>query len=246
MRGRWTDERNELLLNRVIELLESHGIGAARRGDWVFPTGSGGCPIRARMTPGDRRSNGASARLDIELAISSKEPLVESFAGLGSTPAEAEDDAFANFCRSSFHVLAAAFYGHSEPDQVTSEVWQLSGRDYDATIGNYILRSFQGGGTPLPQDLFPRLEEMIRGLPSIAPLYWIRAFYCNLDQTENVSEVLLNNAGWPAAESMVASLGWERRDSYYSARLFLVLQQRAAGPGAVQPGIAADGAPPRR
>jgi hypothetical protein len=220
---------SELLVNRVIELLESHGIAAARRGDWIFPAGAAGCPIRARITLGDRLSNGASARLDVELAISSKESLVESFAGLGSTSAEAEDDAFANFCRSSFHVLAAAFYGHSEPDQVTSEVWQLSGRDYDATIGNYTLRSFQGGGTPLPHDLFPRLEDMIRGLPSSVPLYWIRAFYCNLDETENVSEVLLNNEQWPAAESMVASLGWERRDSYYSARLFIVLRQRATG-----------------
>lgn len=218
---------NELLLNRVTELFEAHGIGAARRDDWVFPTV--GCPLRAHMTPGDSRSNGVSVRLDIELAISSRESVLESFAGLGSTPAEAEDDAFDNFCRSSFHVLAAAFYGHSEPDQVTSEVWQLSGIEYDAIIGNYTLRSFGGDGTPLPEDLFPRLEAMIRGLPSTAPLYWIRAFYCNLNQTKNVSEVLLNNEQWPAAESMVASLGWERRDSYYSARLFLVLRQRVVG-----------------
>lgn len=201
--------------------------------------------MRACLTSGDVRPNGASARLDVELTVSSKESLLESFAGLGSTPAEAEKDAFDNFCRSSFHVIAAAFYDHSEPDQVTSELWQLAGSEYEATIGNFTLRSFQGGGTPIPEDLFPRLEAMIRALPASVPLYWIRAFYCNLDREEHVSEVLLNNDRWPAAESMVASLEWEPRDSYYSARLFLVLR-RTARADAVQPGIAGDGAAPRR
>ena len=61
-------------------------------------------------------------------------------------------------------LILGAFYGHSDPEQVATERWSLSDVDYDVLIGNYTVRSFEGNGTPIPEETFSTLERLIRGL----------------------------------------------------------------------------------
>lgn len=216
--------------SRVAILFAGHGIRVVKRGDWLVPGGSSGPYLRTVLTPFDAGPNGATVRLDVEIAVSEKYRIVESFAGLGATEAEAASSALDNFCQSSFHVVLGAFYGCSDPDQVVTETWSVSGVNYEAIIGNYTVRSFDGNGTPIPQEVFPTLETLIRALPSTEELYWVRLFYCNQGDGGQVTEILLNNEEWNAAQTAVAALPWERNSWFYSARVFLVLR-RLPDPG---------------
>jgi hypothetical protein len=209
--------------DQLAALLAGHGIQVLRRGDWLIPDGSSGPHLRTLLTPLDAGPNGASARLDVEVALSEKYRVLESFGGAGSTTVEAANNALDNFCQSSLHVVLAAFYGYSDPEQITTEKWAVSGVDYDAVIGNYTVRTFQGDGAPIPEEAFSTLEHLIRNLPGNEDLYWVRLFYCNPGDGTQVTEVLLNNEDWDAAQLAVAALPWERHPWFYSARVFLVL-----------------------
>ncbi len=209
--------------DQLAALFAGHGIRLLRRDDWLVPDGSSGPHVCACLTPLDAGPNGATARLDVEIALSEKYRVLESFAGVGSTPAKAANSAFDNFCQSSFHVVLAAFYGNLDPEQVNTEKWTVSGVDYDAVIGNYTVRTFQGDATPIPEQAFSTLENLIRSLPGTEDLYWVRLFFCNPGDGTQVTEVLLNNEDWDEAQLAVAGLPWERHPWFYSARVFLVL-----------------------
>ena len=58
-----------------------------------------------------------TVQLDIQMAIGPGKIIVESFAGVGSTAEEAENDAMQNFVRSSFHPLISAFVSPDEQDE---------------------------------------------------------------------------------------------------------------------------------
>lgn len=220
-------QMHDRLLEWLAALLAAHGVETSRQGEWLVPTAPTLPPLRAYLEPREASAHGTSARLDVQVAVSEESWPVESFAGLGVSHEDAARNALENFCTGSFHVLLGAFYGLPDQSQVTIEQWQLSGVEYDATLGNYTTRSFDGLGTPIPEQVFPLLESMIRDLPGTEPLYWVRLFYCNLTADQRVTEVLLNNEPWQPAQAAIAGLPWESRDSYYSARLFLVLQRRA-------------------
>ena len=209
-------------------LFAGHGIRVVRQGDWLVPDGSSGPYLRTVLSPFDAGPNGATVRLDVEIALSEKYRIMESFGGLGSTEVEAASNALDNFCQSSFHVVLAAFYGSSDPDQVATETWSLSGVKYQAVIGNYTVRSFDGNGTPIPEEAFPTLATLIGALPSSEELYWVRLFYCNPGDGEAVTEILLNNEEWNAAQAAIAALPWQRTTWFYSARVFLVLRRLVA------------------
>ncbi|HEU4507418.1 MAG TPA: DUF6348 family protein [Pyrinomonadaceae bacterium] len=211
------------LTQHLAALFAEHGIPVLRRDDWLVPDGTIGPHVRMFVTPYEVTANGASVRLDVEVAVSDKHRVLESFGGIGTSTTEAASDAFDNFCKGSFHVILAAFYGYSDPEQVTQERWSLSGVDYDVVIGNYCVRSFEGKGTPIPEETFSTLERLIRGLEGTEDLYWVRLFYGNQNDRTQLTEVLLNNVEWDLAKEAIAALPWERRPWIYSARLFLVL-----------------------
>jgi hypothetical protein len=215
----------EQYLTEIAALFASHGVPMSWRGEYLVPTSSPGPAIRAAFTPGESMPNGASARLDVEFGVSDRYAPVESFVGLGANAEDAAKSALENFSRSSLHVALAAFYGRVDPDQVAVERWLMSGSEYEAIIGNYTNRSFGGVEVPVPHQVFPCLEALIRALPGDEALYWVRLFYCNINAHDQVTEVLLNNEEWPAAQTEIASLPWSPSDSYYSMRLFLMLKR---------------------
>jgi hypothetical protein len=81
-------------------LFAQHGIRVLRRDEWLVPDGTIGPYVRTFLAPHDEESNGASVRLDVEVAVSDKYCVVESFAGIGTSTAQAVSNAFENFCKS--------------------------------------------------------------------------------------------------------------------------------------------------
>jgi hypothetical protein len=213
------------MLEAIGSLFGAHGVLTSLRDGWLVPLLPSGPAIQTRLTTEAVTEKGATVRLDVLFAVSEAFTPVESFAGFGATLDDAADNALDGFIASSLHVLLAALYGHLEPSQVTIEQWLMSGEEYDAIIGHYVTRTFAGPVPPLGDDVLPSLKGLVCALPGTEQLYWLRMFYANFVGGEQLCEVLLNNQTWEEAQSAVAALPWETRDSSYSVRLFLVLKK---------------------
>lgn len=213
------------MLQQALEaLLKGHGLAAAPYEDWVVVDGR--LPgIRATVADPRRQEGRVLLRLDVEVALSADEVILESFVGLGEDESAALGNALQNFCVNSFHVFLAAFWNHVETDQVLVEDWQVGGQAWRAVIGNFGCQSAGGAPVQVPDAVFPTLESHIKALPLAGACHWMRSFHCNIDGEETCTEVLLDNAPWPEAQAAVAALDWPRTDGYYSARNFLVLQR---------------------
>lgn len=217
---------DDLALDLVEELLAAHGVPTGRYKGWLVDTeGRLLPPVRARVETATPREGAVTARLDVEVIVSERHWIVESFAGMGEDAHEATVSAVENFARSSLHVLLAALWEMPGDEQVTTEEWTLDGVPYRATVGSYSLRSFGNAPVEIPEQFFPALVSRVTSLPAAEDLYWVRAFYCNIDASQDTTEVLLNNQPWPAGQTAIAMLPWERLATYYSVRLFLVLQR---------------------
>jgi hypothetical protein len=164
-------------------------------------------------------------QLDVEVALDAEKVIIESFGGTGSTKDKAVATAWENFCRNSFHVFLAAFWERGEDDQVTIEQWDIAGVKWKVIIGNFGIRSFGGLPVTVPPDLFPTIEELIKTLSLPDDCYWVRTFFCNINESETVSEVLVNNSVWETAQDTISKLDWAKEEGYYSVRNFLILQR---------------------
>ena len=215
-----------LALDLVEELLAAHGIRTGRYRGWLVDVeGRLLPPVCAQLTTENPRDGMVTARLDVEVIASDHHRIGESFAGMGGDAREAAVSAVENFARSSLHVLLAALWEMPDEEQVTTDAWTLDGGVYRVTLGNYTIRSFGGAPVAVPDELIGQLHSLVTSLPAAEELYWVRAFYCSLHGSRETVEVLLNNESWPAAENALAALPWERRPTYYSVRLFLVLRR---------------------
>ncbi|HEU4556911.1 MAG TPA: DUF6348 family protein [Longimicrobium sp.] len=213
-------------LDLVEELLAAHGVRTGRYQGWLVDVeGRLLPPVRARIETATPTRDAVTARLDVEVMASARHRIGESFAGMGGDVGEAAASALENFARSSLHVLLSALWEMPDDEQVTTEEWTLDGTVYRATLGNHTIRSFGGEPVEVPAQFVDELHSLTTSLSAAEELYWVRAFYANMDESSHTVEVLLNNETWPAAQAAIAALPWERRPTFYSVRLFLILKR---------------------
>ena len=132
-------------------------------------------------------------------------------------------DALHNFTINSFHVLLAALWGKNDPEQVTTESWDVQGKWYTAYIGNFGCRSSEGVTPHIPHELFPEIEHAIKGESLTQDTHWFRFFFCNVAGTYT-HEALRDNEDWEAGFRCLESAAWLESKAYYSVRLFIVLR----------------------
>lgn len=172
-------------------------------------------------------SSTVAIQLDIRLTLGSGEYVLESFGGFGTTRAEAERDAIQNFAANSFHVLLAAFFNHSQTDQVTVESWIIGDTEYDVVLGNIGMRGqfpLSGEGTP---DWFIAAEQDLKRQPMEQGIHWIRLYYAQFDNQPSAVEALLDNDTWQPLQSTLSAYEWPKSQDFYSVRIFLVLKPRS-------------------
>ncbi len=214
-------DRSKLLIS-IKDLLNEHGLNSSIYDDWVVVNNS--LPaLRAHAQTSSKTESGLSVLLDVELRLTSKKSIHESFAGLGNDEISALNDALVNFCTSSLHVFLSTFWGYKDHDHVTIENWNINNFEWKAHIGNYVRRAFGGEDIPIPEGLFFATEKAIKSLKLEQDIYWFRTFYCNISCKEKVSEALLNNETWESLQNTLLKLDWPQSDKYYSIRNFLIL-----------------------
>jgi Family of unknown function (DUF6348) len=135
-------------------------------------------------------------------------------------------NALVNFTVNSYHVLLAALWGRNDPEQVTTEKWNIGGRRYIAYIGNLGTRSSDGVTAHVPHGLFARIEAVIKLEPLSEDIHWFRFFFGNV-ANEFTFEALKDNEDWEAGKRGLEAAEWERSNGYYSVRLFAVLRADA-------------------
>jgi hypothetical protein len=163
-----------------------------------------------------------SVQLDVRVLPWTGRRLVESFGGFGKSVEAATADAFENFTRSSFHVLAAALHGMVD-DQVTTETWDLGGVARTVTLGNLVSR-----GAPPPasvrSDWFKALEAAIRARGLATGTHWVRAYHGATPGSPPTIEVLLDNETCRELEEALARFAWPATEGFFSVRIFFILR----------------------
>lgn len=202
----------------LLQLFDRHGIACTTHDDWIVPNSE--LPaIRATWFPGP-----SSGRLDVHVFVRDGITIEECFAGIGEG-AVGLHDALTNFTVNSFHVLLAALWNQNDEMQVTTEEWNIGGRQYTAFIGNFGTRGLEGVIADVPADLFARVERVIKLDSLMGDLHWFRFFFCNV-AGQRTFEALKDNETWDPGMRCLKGIQWADSIGYYSVRLFVVLRAR--------------------
>jgi hypothetical protein len=108
---------------------------------------------------------------------------------------------------------------------VTHETWAVNGHSWEATVGNYGIRTSDGADVVVPDDLYETLQETIFRLPLHNDWHWFRLYYARLADVEETCEVLKDNEPWEEGAAVMRKLPWQKTESFYSVRLFLILHK---------------------
>lgn len=218
---------NPTNLNHLLaEILQNHGLAVVSYNDWLVVNGD--LPgLSAAIVGEQQHATGYSVQLDVQAVLDSTTIMIESFGGVGATRDQAVADALANFTANSLHVMLAAFYGRGD-DQVTVEQWEIAGSVWHVIIGNYGIRASEQFGELIPEQAFPLIESLIKGLSLDGTIHWVRTYYGHLNAQRLTCEVLLDNEIWETAQEQLESLAWPDAATFYSVRQFLILQRAAS------------------
>jgi hypothetical protein len=121
----------------------------------------------------------------------------------------------------ALHVLLAAFAGVAR-DQVTEERWESGGHSLRAIIGGVTGRGQPPAGGS-PTGWFPLVEAAVRAAALPKRTHWLRVYCARSAGSDHVTEVLLDGHEWRELAARLAAFAWPPADSFYSVRVFLVL-----------------------
>ena len=209
--------------NEVLQsLLSAHGYQATINGDFVQVAGHQ-AQMSAEVYAGSS-VNPYQLQLDVLVHLPDGRTVTESFAGIGRSVEYAMGDGFDGFIRSSFHVLLQAFFHDSQREDM-AEAWQMPRGNFKAWVGD---ATFRGQPPVEGEELvswFGVFADAIQKTPLAPNMYhWIRLYYAQNQGEVMPCEVLLDNHPWEAMQQYMARFSWPRGESFYSTRLFLVLQ----------------------
>ncbi len=214
-------------------VLESHGLSVTERGD-ILSVDDGRLELRAEIF--DREDHAGSHTVVLELQASSDllggRPIVECFAGVGSSRDKAVSDAFGKMLLGSFHVIIEALTSHAcDEEQAEIEHWTRSDGSWQVFSGP--LLSQHSGASTLSSS-YPSFISQLNSLliKTILPgPHWIRVFLGSYHDQVQVGEVLLDNEPWEAGQSLLLSQSWSCTNEYQSIRHFVLALPNNAGGG---------------
>ncbi len=218
---------SEWLLNALREAFMAHGLeGAIGDGALALPD-----QLRLQPRVSTRDSANGAAQVQVDFSIESPrlaQPLLDSFAGVGATSAEAEQNAFGKFLQGSLHVVAASLSSRGGAEQqVDWDDWPAeNGHGWRVCSGPLLMVATRGGarieGFP---EFFDDLSALFtRSMPP-GP-HWMRVFLGSVDGEGRGREVLVDGAEWPEAERLVEQHAWVYPLGYASLRHLLIALPR--------------------
>jgi hypothetical protein len=214
---------SEQLLECLQVSFTSHGVESERDGKLV--RARDGLVIEPRVFRRDTAAGAAQVQVDfaIESPRLSGIAFLDSFAGVGDTPENAEMNAFSKFLQGSFHVVVEALTTHTcDHDQVEWEDWVGAGHSWRACAGPLLMIASRAGSRIEGfQELFPRLNHLFSESMTAGP-HWMRVFMGALDGKHVGSEVLVDGEVWPEGQALLDAHTFNCPPGYASFRHLLI------------------------
>jgi hypothetical protein len=228
--GVWTGIfMSELLLDYLQASFDDHGIASERRAGLIQATD--GLTIEPRVFP--REDVRGTAQVQVDFAVDSPRlkgvPLVDSFAGVGNTPDEAQRNAAGKFLQGSFHAIASALTSHDcDAGQVEWEDRSVGAHTWRVCTGPVVMvASREGARIEGATEFLPRLNALCIENRGPGP-HWMRVFLGALDGKHMGSEVLVDGAVWVAGQRLLDAHAWTFPAGYASLRQLLIALPREA------------------
>jgi hypothetical protein len=210
---------SEKLHGQIARLFERHEVELERDEDWLLTDGDYPA-LRAHWQ--DAPAPGQPGRLDIDLVLDEDRGLELSYAGDGQGEAGWRD-ALDRFTRSDLPVLLAACWYVTDERKLDLAQWELGLRQWDAFIGRFAV---EGADIAVPPGVLAGVADALQG-ESLAPrLHWIRLFLRRAADGTLATEVLLDNAPWPAGDRVLAAQAWPEATAAYDVRNLIALDVR--------------------
>lgn len=210
---------SDKLQSQLARLLERHEVELEPDEDWLLTDGDYPA-LRAHWQ--DTSVPGQPGRLDVDLVLEEDRQLELSYAGNGRGE-EGWRDALDRFARTDLPVLLAACWYVTDERKLDLAQWELGLRQWDAFIGRFAV---EGGDIAVPSGIVANVADALKS-ESLAPhLHWIRLFLRRAADGTVATEVLLDNAPWPAGDRALKALAWPEASQAYSVRNVIVLDVR--------------------
>jgi len=204
---------------QLARLFERHEVELEPDEEWLLTDGDYPA-LRAHWQ--DAPAAGQPGRLDLDLVLEEDRQLELSYAGNG----QGEDgwrDALDRFARSDLPVLLAACWYVTDERKLDLAQWEIGVRQWDAFIGRFAV---EGADIAVPSGVLASVAEALKG-ESLAPHpHWIRLFLRRAAAGTVTTEVLLDNAPWPAGDRALAGLAWPESAQGYDVRNLIALDVR--------------------
>jgi hypothetical protein len=214
---------SELLLDFLQAAFVGHRLACERVGGVLKV--QDGLTLEPRVFPRDEVRG--TAQVQVDFAVESPRlagvPFLDSFAGVGDSPENAQQSAAGKFLQGSFHVLVEALTSHDcDAAPVEWEDWKGPVRRWRACSGPLLLvASREGARIEGFQDFFPQLNALFREQMAVGP-HWLRVFLGALDGKHMGSEVLVDGEVWPAGQQLLDAQTWNYPAGYASLRHLLI------------------------
>jgi Family of unknown function (DUF6348) len=214
---------SETILDALCLAFTSHGLECERRD--VAARIQDGLIIEPRVLLRDPLNG--SERVQVDFQVESPRlggtVLLDSFAGIGASLEEAEQNAFGKFLSGSFHVIAESLTDHHCSDgEVEWEDWPGIGHTWRVCSGPVLLIATHHGaqieGFP---EFFSQLSESFSNSMGPGP-HWMRTFIGGLDGNRLGSEVLVDGAEWQEGAQLAEATAWNFPEGYASCRHLLI------------------------
>ncbi|MBP1473232.1 hypothetical protein J7I44_02915 [Frateuria sp. MAH-13] len=207
---------SEKLHAQLARLFERHEVELEPDEDWLLTDGDYPA-LRAHWQ--DASAPDQPGRLDLDLVLEEDRQIELSYAGNGQGEAGWRD-ALERFARSDLPVLLAACWYVTDERKLDLAQWAIGLRQWDAFIGRLAV---EGADIAVPPGVVASVANALKG-ESLAPhLHCIRLFLRRAADGTVSTEVLLDNAPWPAADRALAGLAWPASAQAYDVRSLIAL-----------------------
>ena len=156
------------------------------------------------------------------------QPIIECFAGWGSSRERAVADAFNKLLLGSLHVLMDGLTRHvCDHEQTEVEHWSGADHAWQVFSGPLIQ---QHSGQSLLGPVYPQFMAQLTSLfeSKVKPgPHWVRVFIGAYHGAVQTSEVLLDNEPWQEGLELLQAQPWTGAQEYQSVRHFLLALPKA-------------------
>lgn len=211
--------RGGALHDALVHLFDRHAVELAPDEDWLLTEGDYPA-VRAHWQ--EAAAPDRPGRLDLDLVMDEDRRLELSYAGKGRGEAGWRA-ALERFARGDLPVLLAACWYVTDERRLDLARWELGLRTWDVFIGRFVV---EGGDVAVPAGVLDGVAAALKSEPLAPSLHWVRLFLRRAADGTLATEVLLDNAPWPAGDRALASLEWPASPQAYDVCNLIALDVR--------------------